>query len=59
LSWRQGSPKDRRAGERGNGLAIAGIIIGVITLLFVVGYWAFLTRHPGSYGGDLGGLGGG
>ncbi|HEY5989341.1 MAG TPA: DUF4190 domain-containing protein, partial [Streptosporangiaceae bacterium] len=29
-------------GEGGRGLAIAGTIIGVITLLFAIGYWAYI-----------------
>ena len=42
-------------GERGHGLAVAGIIVGVITLLFAVGYWIFLAMHAGG-GGTGGGL---
>jgi len=36
-----------QTGERGHGLAIAGIIVGVITLLFVIGYWMFIAQHFG------------
>jgi hypothetical protein len=46
-------------GERGNGLAIAGIIVGIITLLFAIGYWIFIATHTGGYGGGHGGGGGG
>jgi len=42
--------------ERGRGLAIAGIIVGVITLLFAIGYWIFIAMHTG--GGGSGGSGG-
>lgn len=42
-------------GERGHGLAIAGIVVGVITLLFAIGYWIFIAMHTGG-GGTGGGL---
>jgi len=42
-------------GERGHGLATAGIIVGVITLLIAVGYWIFIAMHT-SGGGTGGGL---
>ena len=49
-----------QAGERGHGLAIAVIIVGVITLLFVIGYWAFIAQHlGGGYGGSRNSGGGG
>ena len=44
-------------GDRGAGLAAVGIVIGVITLLFAIAYWAFLAMHMGS--GHSGGGGGG
>lgn len=44
-------------GERGAALAVAGIVIGVITLLFAIAYWAILAKHMG--GGGYGGGGGG
>jgi uncharacterized protein DUF4190 len=44
-------------GERGSGLAVAGIIIGVITLLFAIGYWAYIAAHLGGGGGGGGGGG--
>lgn len=37
-------------GEGGRGLAIAGIIIGVLTLLFAIAYWAFFAMHTGGGG---------
>src|SRR5215470_14329651 len=45
-------------GERGAGLAAAGIVIGVITLVFAIAYWAFIAKHMGG-GGTGGGHGGG
>lgn len=47
-------------GERGAGLAAAGIVIGVLTLLFAIAYWIVLARHMGGYshgGGSGGGYG--
>lgn len=46
-------------GERGRGVALAGIIIGVVTLIVAIGYWVFLAMHTGGYGGGGGGSGGG
>lgn len=46
-------------GERGRGLAIAGIIIGIVTLLVAIAYWAYLAMHTGGTGGGSGGGGGG
>lgn len=45
-------------GERGRGLAIAGIIIGIVTLLVAIAYWAYLAMHTGGTGGGSGGGGG-
>lgn len=42
-------------GERGAGLAVAGIVVGVITLLFAVAYWAVIAVHAGGSGGGGGG----
>ena len=42
-------------GERGRGLAVAGIIVGVITLLIAIGYWIFIAMHAA--GGGTGGYG--
>lgn len=46
-------------GERGAGLAIAGIVIGVITLVFAIAYWALLAKHMAGGGHGGGGGGGG
>jgi Domain of unknown function (DUF4190) len=46
-------------GERGAGLAVAGIVIGVITLLFAIAYWVFIAVHVGGGGGGYGHGGGG
>ncbi|MBV9450380.1 MAG: DUF4190 domain-containing protein [Streptosporangiaceae bacterium] len=48
----------RQTGEDGDGLALAGIIIGVITLLFAIGYWVFVAKYVGGHHGG-GGTGGG
>jgi len=45
-------------GERGHGLAVAGIVIGVVTLIFAIAYWIFIAMHTGG-GGGVGGGGGG
>lgn len=45
-------------GERGAGLAVAGIIVGIITLVFAIAYWAYIGAHMGGSGGG-GGTGGG
>lgn len=46
-----------QTGERGRGLAIAGVIVGIITLLFAIGYWVYIAKYLG--GGHGGGSGGG
>jgi hypothetical protein len=47
-------------GERGAGVAAAGIVIGMITLLLAIGYWVFIAVHMGGAGGSGGaGSGGG
>jgi hypothetical protein len=46
-------------GERGAGLAAAGIVIGVITLLLAIAYWVFVAVHMGGGGGAGHGGGGG
>ena len=46
--------KMAETGERGRGLAIAGIIVGVVTLIFAIGYWIFIAMHAG--GGGTGGM---
>jgi|SRR5215472_14329806 len=45
-----------QTGERGAGLATAGIIVGVVTLIIAIAYWAFIATHLG--GGTTGGGGG-
>jgi Domain of unknown function (DUF4190) len=45
--------------ERGRGIAVAGVVIGVITLLLAIGYWVFLGSHVGTSGGGGGGGGAG
>src|SRR5436190_23130800 len=35
----------RQTGERGAGVAIAAIVVGVITLLFAIGYWIVIAQH--------------
>jgi uncharacterized protein DUF4190 len=47
-------------GERGAGLAVAGIVIGVITLLLAIAYWVYLGSHVTvTHGGGGGGGPGG
>lgn len=46
-------------GERGSGLAVAGIVIGVLTLIFAVVYWIVIAMHMGGTSGGGGGGGGG
>jgi len=48
-----------QTGERGYGLAMAGIIVGVVTLIFAIGYWVFFAMRAGGAGGGGGGGGGG
>lgn len=40
-------------------MAIAGIVIGLITLAFAIAYWAFVARHMGATVGSHGHSGGG
>lgn len=49
----------RVAGERGAGLALAAIIVGVLTLLVAIGYWVVIAQHLGGSSGGGGGSGGG
>ena len=46
-------------GERGAALALAGIIVGILTLIFAVVYWAYILMHTGGGGGGGNGGGGG
>ena len=45
-------------GDRGAGLAAAGIVIGVLTLLFAIAYWIFFAMHMGGSTHSGGGGGG-
>jgi Domain of unknown function (DUF4190) len=45
-------------GDRGAGVAVAGIVVGVITLLFAIAYWIFVAMHAGGSTGGGGGGGG-
>jgi hypothetical protein len=42
-------------GERGAGLAIAGIVVGLLTLAIAIGYWIVIGKHAGGGGGSGGG----
>ena len=43
-------------GEGGAGLAVAGIVADVITLLIAIAYWAVIAMHTGGHrGGHSGG----
>lgn len=44
-------------GDRGAGLAVAGIVVGVITLAIAVAYWAVIAMHTGGHSGGGGGGG--
>lgn len=46
-------------GERGRGLATAGMVVGVVTLLIAIAYWVYIGMHTGGGGGGTGGGGGG
>jgi hypothetical protein len=46
-------------GERGRGLALAGIIVGILSLAFAVWYWTVLAKYFGGGSGGGGGTGGG
>lgn len=47
-----------QTGERGAGLALAGIIVGVISLLVAIAYWIVIARHLGGSHSGVGGGGG-
>jgi hypothetical protein len=49
----------RESGERGAGLALAAIIVGVVTLLVAIAYWIVIARHFGGSSGTGTGGGGG
>ena len=42
-------------GQRGAGLATAGIVVGVITLIFAIVYWVVIAMHMGGTTGGGGG----
>src|SRR5215467_13269970 len=44
-------------GERGAGLAVGGIVIGLVTLAFAIAYWIFIAGHMGGTSGGHGGGG--
>ena len=46
-----------QSAERGRGLAIAGIIVGVITLIGAIWYWVVIAKYAGGHGGSGGGGG--
>jgi hypothetical protein len=48
-----------QSGERGRGLAIAGIIVGVITLIGAIWYRVVIAKYVGGHGGTGGSGGGG
>ena len=48
----------QREGGRGMGLAVGGIVVGVLTLIGAVVYWVIIAQHVGG-GGGSGGSGGG
>lgn len=49
----------RETGERGARLALAAIIVGVVTLLFAIAYWIVIAQHFGGSSGSGGGGGAG
>jgi len=49
----------RDTGERGSGLALAAIVVGVLTLIVAVVYWVIIAQHFGGSSGSGGGSGGG
>ena len=51
----------QETGERGAGVAMAAIVVGVVTLLVAIAYWVLIAQHVGASGGGggSGGSGGG
>jgi hypothetical protein len=49
----------RGSGERGAGMAMAAIVVGILTLLVAIGYWIVIAQHVGGSGGGGSGGGGG
>jgi uncharacterized membrane protein YgcG len=50
-----------QSGERGSGVALSAIIVGVVTTLVAIAYWIVIAKHfgGGSSGSGTGGGGGG
>jgi len=48
-----------QTGERGAGVALAAVVVGVITLIVAVAYWIVIAQHFGGGGSSGGGTGGG
>src|SRR3954466_9998731 len=46
--------QSRDTGERGGGLALAAIVVGVLTLMVAIAYWIVIAQH---FGGSSGGSG--
>ena len=44
-------------GERGAGVAMAAIVVGVLSLFFAIAYWVVIAQHFGG-GGSSGSSGG-
>jgi len=49
----------RDTGERGSGLALAAIVVGVLTFIVAIAYWVIIAQHFGGSSGSGGGSGGG
>jgi hypothetical protein len=49
----------RRWVERSGKESVAGIIVGVVTLVFAIACWAYIVTHTGDAGGTGGGGAGG
>ncbi len=49
----------RENGEPGYGLALASIVVGIVTLLVAIAYWIVIAQHVGGSSGGTGGGGGG
>ena len=49
----------RDTGERGAGLALSAIVVGLLTLVGAIVYWVILVQHFGGSSGGGSGSGGG
>jgi Domain of unknown function (DUF4190) len=49
----------RESGEGGARVAMASIIVGVLTLVFAIAYWVVIAQHFGGSSSGSGGGGGG